>query len=725
MVAARWTAGVLVTVGVAVSWLCFNAPPGELTGDARKLTAQGDLIAYYLPMAEVVAARLGAFEMPLWNPHACSGIPLLATLQSGVLYPGTWLALVLPAHEALSWRMLLECWLAGILSTWMFLAWGRSATASATGGVLYVFACVLGQILWPPAASTLTLVPGLLLCAEKLLRERFSRGWWCALAAVVALQLLAGFPQYVVYGFFVAVPVVALRAAEAGVSSHRLLTIAGAVAVGVGLAGIQMVPTFELAQGSLRAAAVPSATDLHYLTIWNPHTATDVLANAVDPSPSLVAFHLGNSGGYLGTATLLLAALALILDRRKTTWMWACLAAVSLALSNGMLGATEPVYRLFAEIPLVGSFRTPERLRFVTFFAVIALAVGGFDALRRADPRRLRIAAGVVSAGLLAAMLALGAGAASWRVVAALALVLAVGWTGLGDAKRRAAELLLFVFIVLDLALATAPLGPLREIPVDLSNRFRTADRRAALPEGLFEKHRDALGTARIAVPGYRPRIATAPSDGGYRVACYEPLVPSSWPALETTLRGKHAMGATLFDLDPVEHATFYDVAGVRRFLGSGVLENPDALPRAYVTASYRVVTQEEAFVHLREGDVDFRQTVLLEQAPGFEAASETPISPAEITAYAPEQVAIEAKASGPALLVLSDSHYPGWRAMVDGEPAEILRANGLYRAVVLSEGSNEVVFEYVPGSVRLGGVVSLVSLGVLAVVWLTRRRGD
>jgi len=716
---------VLVSLGVAVSWLHFNAPPGELTGEARKFAAQGDLLAYYLPMTELVAARLSAFEMPLWNPHVCSGIPLFATLQSGVLYPATWLALLLPAHEALSWRMLLECWMAGILAAWLFAAWGRRPVAAATGGVLYVFACVVGQILWPPAASTLAVFPALLLCAEKILADHASRGGWCGLALVMALQLFAGFPQYVVYGALIAVPVIALRAFEAPAPWRSLLGIATAVATGFGLAAIQLVPSFELAGGSLRAAAA-TATDLHYLTIWDPYTAGEVLASALDPAPGLVAFHLGNSGGYLGIATLLLASLAVVLRWRDAgTWLWLGLAVVSLILSNGMIGATEPLYRLFAELPGVGAFRTPERLRFVTFFAVIALAVLGFDALRGSETRRLRAAAVLVSVALLAGMVALGTAAASWRVGVALALVLAIAWPGAGDAKRRAAEFALFAFIVLDLALATGRYGHLREIPLELSNRFVTADRKAALPVGLFEQHRDALAVSRIALPGYRPRMATAPSNGGYRVACYEPLVPSGWPDLERVLHGKPAIGATLFDLDPVEHATFYDVAGVRRILGTEVLENPDALPRAYVASSYRVVTRPEAFGHLRDGDVDFRRLVLLEEEPGFPAAAESAISAAEITAYAPERIVVEARASGPALLVLSDSQHPGWRATVDGEPSRILRANGLYRAVSLSGGLHTVVFEYVPGSLWLGGVLSLASLGVLAGASLAGRRRD
>ena len=39
----------------------------------------------------------------------------------------------------------------------------------------------------------------------------------------------------------------------------------------------------------------------------------------------------------------------------------------------------------------------------------------------------------------------------------------------------------------------------------------------------------------------------------------------------------------------------------------------------------------------------------------------------AQIVSYEPERVEIEATSRGPGLLVLSDLHYPGWKAEVDG----------------------------------------------------------
>jgi uncharacterized membrane protein YfhO len=63
---------------------------------------------------------------------------------------------------------------------------------------------------------------------------------------------------------------------------------------------------------------------------------------------------------------------------------------------------------------------------------------------------------------------------------------------------------------------------------------------------------------------------------------------------------------------------------------------------------------------------------------------------------------------SQPGYLVLTDTHYPGWQATVDGAPAEILVANHAFRAVVLGAGQHIVEFIYRPLSFRLGAWLTL-----------------
>ena len=71
-------------------------------------------------------------------------------------------------------------------------------------------------------------------------------------------------------------------------------------------------------------------------------------------------------------------------------------------------------------------------------------------------------------------------------------------------------------------------------------------------------------------------------------------------------------------------------------------------------------------------------------------------------------------------LLVLTDLHYPGWRADVDGSSALVHRANALFRGVVLEPGTHEVVYRYEPRAFRIGAWLAVGSLTSLAIISLT-----
>jgi hypothetical protein len=85
-----------------------------------------------------------------------------------------------------------------------------------------------------------------------------------------------------------------------------------------------------------------------------------------------------------------------------------------------------------------------------------------------------------------------------------------------------------------------------------------------------------------------------------------------------------------------------------------------------------------------------------------------------------PERVEIEANAAAPALVVLTDTWYPGWHATVDGTPATIVRADHAFRGVRVEAGTHRVVLRYAPRSVAIGGWCSAAALA--AVLWLLLR---
>ena len=64
-----------------------------------------------------------------------------------------------------------------------------------------------------------------------------------------------------------------------------------------------------------------------------------------------------------------------------------------------------------------------------------------------------------------------------------------------------------------------------------------------------------------------------------------------------------------------------------------------------------------------------------------------------------------------PAAVVLTDAHYPGWEATLDGSPAPLLRANLLFRAVAVPPGEHEIVMRYRPATLRWGFAIALVAV--------------
>ena len=182
----------LALAGVAGSilWLRYHA--GDVDSARLGLT---DLANYYYPIADLVGRRLSHGDLPLWNPASCSGIPLLATLQPAVLYPPTWLAVVLPTDDALFFSLWMQVLLAGGFAALALRAGGLHPTAAGLGGVFYLHACLLGNLLWPPSVGAMAWLPALWLCVEKLAAAQGSGWrWWTFLSGATALQMLAGFP---------------------------------------------------------------------------------------------------------------------------------------------------------------------------------------------------------------------------------------------------------------------------------------------------------------------------------------------------------------------------------------------------------------------------------------------------------------------------------------------------------------------------------------------------
>ena len=87
-------------------------------------------------------------------------------------------------------------------------------------------------------------------------------------------------------------------------------------------------------------------------------------------------------------------------------------------------------------------------------------------------------------------------------------------------------------------------------------------------------------------------------------------------------------------------------------------------------------------------------------------------------------RVVIRAGLPADGYLALLDTYTPDWAVDVDGAPAPLMRANGLFRAVHLVPGTHVVTFTYRPSKLYAGALISAATAAALALwcAWGARR---
>jgi hypothetical protein len=404
------------------------------------------------------------------------------------------------------------------------------------------------------------------------------------------------------------------------------------------------------------------------------------------------------------------------------------------------LGKYTPVFHwIYDFVPGVRLYRRPADATFV-FCALLAL-LGGYlvhrfltDAVPA--PRRWQRAAEIAIA---VALIGIAIGLALWVGTlqsAALPILWGAGFAAvaiavLASARRLAgrsalaAAALLVGFTVADLAWNNAPnestgLKPseyeaLRsdtgnETVALLKSRLEAAaapDRRDRVeligvayhwPNiGLIHDFDHLFGHNPLRLMDFERATAAADTVAGVDQRQFSPLMSSYRSTLENLFGVRFiAIGVPVEQIDRSLKPGDLDL--VARTKDAYVYENPRALPRVMLATEWRKADFEAM---IRDGgwpDVDPRRTVLLENAPAT-VPNAVAGGTAHILRYQNTDIEIEADAPGGGFVVLNDVWHPWWRASVDDKPAEILKANVLFRAVAVPPGRHVVRFTFHPFS--------------------------
>lgn len=728
-----------------------------------------DLIDQHYMFQAFIHRALAAGESAWWSPDILGGYPIVADPLTALFYPPNAAMHLLTRGDFLPYyRMEVQLALHLLWAAIGAYALARVLTGSRMGGLVagLVFAFG-GFFVWHlPHLSPLSSLSWLpwVLFAYYLAVTRRSLVWVALGAVAFGMLVLAGHAMTILQaGYLIGTLAVVVAALSYRNDPSRAAWAFGSgIAIGllgIGLAAIQLLPSWELSGETSRAGLLwAEASGSSFRPLW---LLTAIVPDYFAPPDAPLYWATGDPAEtniYLGLIPLFLAVLGIVSagrhERRLVGGIVAA-GAVALVLAFGSHGL---IYRLVFEIaPGFGHVRRPGNFIAVVGLAVALLAAFGVRALEQrysADgPRsarlfgRLLLAGGaLLLAGLAAAALRRsGADDPLWHerlrlierglLVALLLVVVAFALVRARVSLRLPATALVGLLV-----LATA-------LDIGVANRNRVYPGFAHRPDSYIGADwaaapadpyvRQLLGLQREAAPDqFRIHPDQAGSTwingplvwGLQSIDGYSVLWPRQYQELFTLATGNP--GSPVYDLLNIRYVLTtqplealypgFDLSGFRLFQDGWmrVYENTDAIPRVWIAQRWVAQPPDDVISWMTANAGSLRDTVVVSDPPPGSISSDAPGGgQAAIVSYANDRVVVRASLPVASYLVLADTYFPGWEATVDGRPARVQRADHALRAVWLPAGEHDVEFRY-RSSQRLTGTI-LTVLSALAIAGL------
>jgi hypothetical protein len=707
----RW----LFTVPLLLAGLAFAYRP-IFSG---QVIAGRDAFRLFIPYAALTLESFEHGELPLWNPYMRLGQPMAATLISQGLYPPAALtALAAGPVYGLTLRQVLHALIAWLGVYWLARRLRQGHWAAALGASAFALSPMLTDLGGHQNVVDAAAWTGWMAAAWLDTATRATARSAALAGLFTALSFLAGSPETLLWQL--------VLCAALGIAHRPSRGAAGPLALGaatsLGLSAFLLLPAAELVLHSSRGSGRTDQLD------WSTSFAQLAALGWPLADHPRGAYWDGPDQWwmvtvFLGTGTCALAACGLRRSRRVVPFA-ACAGLFALVA----LGSSFPASAALWRIPPLELFRFPAKYLLAVAFCLAVLAGQGLDRAvvlaRKLRLRRgLRPTLAAVGGGL--ALLLLGALLLQapvlrpgvrlglpWVTAVLLAGALALIWAP--RAHRRAA---LAAVVLLELAIFHAT-----QVGFGWERPARLAE-----PSAL----------ARALPPGFRGRVSLPVTDDlvpasevGFIDRSRDALVPNRH--LEERLRALEGYGAiepertdefhmagnrSVFDLAGVEYylrrkpAPFPDLEVVARPDGLPALyRSRTAAPRAFVVHRAEVTTDPEALARVLSPDQPWRTAAFLAEGEPLDGPA-CEGSRATLARETPSALAFDVEACARGYLVVTDSHYPGWRARVDGEEAPLRRANYTLRAVPVPAGAHRVELEYRPLSFAAGAWISIATL--------------
>src|SRR5262245_52084661 len=343
-------------------------------GPVQPAPALGDVTQVFHPWTLWAAREVRAGRVPLWNPYSYAGAPFYSNPQTACVFPLTWLTWILLSTLALTVPSLLKVIVAGLGMYWFLRVLDLQVIAAFIGATGFMFSTTL--IAWLPwtFASTIALLPLLFGLVDRL-RARGDRRLVAALALVVALDAVAGYPQAALQALAVTAAWMLARVPWDTGALPFLARVGAGAGLGAALTAVQALPALDY---------IRESTVYAFRSTWTPPLAVPPRALVTVLMPyffgteertwSIWQFNITST--YAGLVPLMALPLAALAFRRPLTVFFAGLAIVVGLMHYGALAAIAPAQ--------VIAFGSNLRLMPILIFALATLGALGLDVVARA-----------------------------------------------------------------------------------------------------------------------------------------------------------------------------------------------------------------------------------------------------------------------------------------------------------------------------------------------------
>lgn len=732
----------------------------------KNVISETDLLLQMYPWRALASEMILKGQLPLWNPYIGSGTPLLADVQSAVLYPLNILLSFLPPEQILRYSFIAHLYLSGLF-TYYF---SKSINVNRFGSFISAVVFMLGlftfanknlmgnHVIW----NSVMYLPLLFLVAENAFRKGAFK-YSLLLGLIVGLQNLGGHPQISFYSFLslslyfiFRMSVIYLKDRSAKRIRSIFVIYFFMIISGACLSAVQYLPTLELVSLSDRCGMLKEFSGLSISEFVRP---------------SII---------YMGIFPLLLTFISILFrrDAYSYSYFFGFLSIISLLL---IFKFTRLGYILTLLIPGFGFFMGFDRAQFVYIFSIAVLSGIGACFLTELKKKKTF---NLLNTILVIFILLCGLATILLLINEQDIMSLLTGLSkkniyitllhNFKDSKDLTAfkinqlySSLLFLLKILLIICGSffillfhysngkIPSGVFRVSLValtvfsfticndlsfiDLKSYFKDTPligflkNRAKMDRivSIFPKHDKNISNINF----LRPNTSSVFKVNEVQV--YTPLYLNRYKDFLKLINEERS------DMQPNEYeervlsldnykSKLLDLLNARYIItstnitdeqfikifddGLKVYENKLVIPRTFFVSNYKVIEKKEDILsELKNKSFDPEKYAIIERAPEkpFFSSNHPEISENRVSIidYMPQKVIIEANVIEEGFLILGDTYYPGWKVFVNNNESIIYRTDYILRGVYLNPGRHIVEFVYDPFSYKIGMAITLIAL--------------